>query len=498
MSLAILLAAAAIGRSQDHSSPPAEAGPDFASLLGMIGVSDDDLADLAAIEADIDSRQAALIGRILYRLEQLDLDQLDVQASRSGGEHAERPGETGDFPAGALVGYRGTAISAEKLSLPSGADPKPATLYRCRIDMAAGGPLVVFSADVPKAWLTADRAAEMSEPVALRGVLLRSASDAASEPAVVLTNRFQWFPNKGVPAGTLWLASRGFDAALLDDVRQGRPLAKPDESREAAAFYRMLDELAAASPKELTHLACEAVAEAAANWASRAKSAGREADRLADRLKTSSGEDREALQRRAAALRREQSMAANVAERAEHGLSSVWPMFLEPEESAGQFFVIEGVARRAVRILADQPLAGLTHYYELDVFPPDSQNLPVVCCVARLPRGFPTGDVIREPVQVAGVFFKRWAYARRPGADSTSDRRLPARLAPPLVLAAEPVWLPRAAPGDAGRGLWAGAMLLVAIGVSGLLFARRARRDRLARRQRARYDAPLDDLARLP
>jgi hypothetical protein len=178
-------------------------------------------------------------------------------------------------------------------------------------------------------------------------------------------------------------------------------------------------------------------------------------------------------------------------------------MFNEPVESVGQFFVIEGIARRAVRIVvgdgessslasAKGP-APLTHYYELDVFPTDAQNNPVICCVARLPEGFPTGDLIREPVRVSGIFFKKWAYARRPD-HGVADATVPTRVAPPLMLAAEPEWLPATMPVRSDRGLWAGIGILAASVAVALLLFRTARRDRLARRQLARYDGPLDDL----
>ena len=188
-------------------------------------------------------------------------------------------------------------------------------------------------------------------------------------------------------------------------------------------------------------------------------------------------------------------MAAYVQKRAAIGLSSVGPMFNEPADSVGKFFVIEGIARRAVRIVVDDPsqataagaAAPLTHYYELDVFPTDAQNNPVICCVARLPEGFPTGDMIREPVRVSGIFFKKWAYARRPDHGAV-DSKAPARVAPPLMLAAEPQWLPASAPVRGDRGVWAGIGILAASVVVAIILFRTARRDRLARRQSARYD----------
>ena len=79
----------------------------------------------------------------------------------------------------------------------------------------------------------------------------------------------------------------------------------------------------------------------------------------------------------------------------------------------------------------------------------------------------------------------------RPGA---ADSAAPARVAPPLMLAAEPQWLPAAMPVRSDRGLWAGIGILAASVVVAFILFRTARRDRLARRQLARYDGPLDDL----
>jgi hypothetical protein len=210
-------------------------------------------------------------------------------------------------------------------------------------------------------------------------------------------------------------------------------------------------------------------------------------------------------------LRRQTAIADRVAQRAEQGLSSVWPMFLAPEESMGELFLIEGTARRAVRIVVDDASAAdavrrlarrehaatpLREYYEVDVFTTDSQNQPVICCAARLPAGFPEGDVIREPIRMAGVFFKRWAYARRPAADPAAAEKLPERLAAPLMLAAELQWLrPVETSAPVDRGLGAGIALAAALAVVWAFLARVARRDRLARQRRARYDAPLDQFS---
>ena len=46
----------------------------------------------------------------------------------------------------------------------------------------------------------------------------------------------------------------------------------------------------------------------------------------------------------------------------------------------------------------------------MEVFTEDSQNRPLVFCVRELPPGMPTGGDLREPIRVAGFFFKSWRY----------------------------------------------------------------------------------------
>jgi hypothetical protein len=157
-----------------------------------------------------------------------------------------------------------------------------------------------------------------------------------------------------------------------------------------------------------------------------------------------------------------------------------------------------------MRIVIEEPLSksdsnvsAIGAYYELDVFTTDVQNPLAVCCVARLPDGFPTGEVINEPVRVAGVFFKKWAYLAR--TDDTADNdRGSRRLTPPILIAAEPGWLRIKDKGVASqRGLWGGLAFLGLVTILWVVLARVARRDRLAYGRQARYDSRLPDLPEL-
>ncbi len=162
---------------------------------------------------------------------------------------------------------------------------------------------------------------------------------------------------------------------------------------------------------------------------------------------------------------------------------------------------IEGVARRAVRIAAPGGAAsqGSTSgklsfdaYYEMEVFTADSQNLPVVCCVSRLPAEFPVGDKIREPVRVDGVFFKSWRYRTRKNLVAPGETDRQQRMVTPVVVGGVPTWLPTPTRGQNRWGLWGGMAFLAALVVFWVVMFRLAERDR--RRRAARQPARLDNL----
>jgi hypothetical protein len=145
------------------------------------------------------------------------------------------------------------------------------------------------------------------------------------------------------------------------------------------------------------------------------------------------------LEREQKKVAQRHALATAVVQRASQNHYSVALLFLEPQEQAGCMTIVEGVARRAVKIVIPSdhlPAAANPAYYELEVFTADSQNLPVVCCVPRLPANFPRGDTIREPVRIAGVFFKSWLYRTRQAKDHNKVSRQQ-RLSAPIVIGAE-------------------------------------------------------------
>ncbi len=103
-----------------------------------------------------------------------------------------------------------------------------------------------------------------------------------------------------------------------------------------------------------------------------------------------------------------------------------------------------GEALRAVRVRVDDPDVvrrfGIRQYYEIEVVTPDSQNNPLVVCVAELPEGLPLGDKIHESVRVAGFFLKSWAYNTAKGAVANMTRNLAIDHAPEGVFVRR--WIP--------------------------------------------------------
>jgi hypothetical protein len=401
--------------------------------------------------------------------------------------------------AGALTRLAGVVEQVERFSAPvAGRAPEaPTEFFRCRV--RAGDRLAnVWAPHVPAAWLRDPAGAEPPQ-TALRGAVLGGPAEPSAEPWTLVTDWMQWRSPRGLAAGAAWLSAQGVDGALWGEIRQRRGFVAPQESREGDAFYASLAVLAAASPADVTELARQNLAESLPLWEAEAQAARRRAEggdgsgEVAEGSATDHGPNDGARQ---AALAAEKVRAARA------GRTSVAPLFLQPEASVGQWVLIEGVARRAVRAMVpperraaagadlERPADAVpASYFELEVFTNDSQNLPIVCCAARLPAGFPTGDRIREPVRFAGVFFKNWRYLRR-NATPTEGARSAPRSAAPIVLGAMPQRVTPSPSGGGPAGWLGGAAVLGLLAAVWGWHAWSTRRDRLARQQRTEYDAP--------
>lgn len=146
----------------------------------------------------------------------------------------------------------------------------------------------------------------------------------------------------------------------------------------------------------------------------------------------------------------------------------------------GDPLVISGVARSVTRIAIDDPArrsaVGADHYWELEVFADTptirvddriQDRYPIVCCLTRLPDGFPAGDSISERVRVPGFGFKRYTYPiKDPAASSQGRGARGERISTPLVIATTAEWIRPPSPAGASNVLFA-----VFAGIAGLVAA---------------------------
>jgi hypothetical protein len=126
-----------------------------------------------------------------------------------------------------------------------------------------------------------------------------------------------------------------------------------------------------------------------------------------------------------------------------------------PETQVGHTFRMQGTARRAIRVLVEDPdirqRFGIDHYYEVELFTPLEQilrlvdardgqarsyrNFPVTVCTAELPPGMPQGDEIRQAIDVDAFFFKLWTYPSRFAAGEGETAAAARRQVSPLLMA---------------------------------------------------------------
>lgn len=142
-------------------------------------------------------------------------------------------------------------------------------------------------------------------------------------------------------------------------------------------------------------------------------------------------------------------------------------LFNQPRSFRGRLVRLRGDLRRLERLEAPRNQYGIEAYWEGWLEPEGGPNDPIVIHFLRLPEGMATGMKIREPVEVVGYFFKRWAY----GAKDTI------RVAP-LVLALEPESRrpPAAAPSGISLGTLALGSMAILVGCMVLVAALSGRR----------------------
>ncbi len=456
-----------------------------------------------------------LLLQLLFRVRQVATGTLDAwtQPAPPMSAWLKKPADH----QGELAWFTGTVRSLEAIEIPDSLAQTQnfKRLYQCQLELESQQALAtVVVPKVPARWLTTDT---LPQPVRLRGLLLgarppgdenssgqarvrkgQSSGDLGRPELLLLSAHLAWYPTERAPPGQLLLAAHGMDVALLDDVQQRQPFVKPGRSREHEAFYACLLAARRAGADALSVRTRQQLPSVVRRWRTVLGEVRQQQQVLRQKIaaagKESSGDlcEQSRLEQEQKAIDRRAALAATVVQRARQNQYSIAPLFLEPEKQVGCLTLVEGVARRAVKIVITQPQKAATdalinpaYYYELEVFTADSQNLPVVCCVSRLPAHFPLGDAIREPVRVAGFFFKSWLYRTRLTKDNNEvGRPQRQRISVPVVIGAEAERLPVASVQTRQWPLVAGIgflVLLAAFWVSKIGHARRERRLRTSR-----------------
>lgn len=315
----------------------------------------------------------------------------------------------------------------------------------------------VLASRVPAAWISEGALPQPAELLALE-----------IAPGRLLAIQWRWLPTDAnyphVNFGQSILGGLGVDIAALSRVRDGGPLRAEDST----PFYDVLSSMRKIGTHQLGRFAQGNLQRYAEQW--------EQAD---------SDKARRAL-------------TAEVRSVTSEGRYPIAPLFNDAVRQRGELYLLEGLCRRCVAIETAAAAGsgqgvsgryGVSRYYELEVFTPDSRNLPIVFCSLEVPEGFPQGDNLSVPVRVAGFFLKRWAYLTR---QQTADGYDKAQLAP-LLIGRAPIALVEP-PGDSRwASLAVGGAFVLALGVVWWTVWRAARGDaRFEQAARRRMAPPVD------
>lgn len=421
----------------------------FREVLSLAGWNAERLAQLDNGQplSDHDRREAVAL---LRRLKLFDSSGLKEWVDYGLTSHSimAQP----DVYRGQLVRLSGRIISLSRRVLRE-ADAERlemAEYFECtmRLEQTSGSPITILTSRVPRAWLSAD---QLDEPASAVALYFKRLGPGDLPTTLWLAKEIAWHPTQPnaplVSRGASLLGTFGMDVGLLDSI-QGRG---PIRAAERDAFFQVLCAAGQIGALELARAAEENLPAVVAAWQREQERATEESHRR---------------------------LAELAARRAREGRYSVAPLFNSPDQQIGQLIVVDGTARRVVRVEVGDLSAGsersngaaqLDHYYEMELFTDDSQNHPIVFCFRELPAGFATGGEIHQPVRAAGFFFKDWLYrSRRPavgGGDGRAGAAHQAQYAP-LILGHAPLELVIPTSGrQIGRLLGGIAFLAALIGI---------------------------------
>lgn len=135
-------------------------------------------------------------------------------------------------------------------------------------------------------------------------------------------------------------------------------------------------------------------------------------------------------------------------------------LFGQPLSFRGRPVKFKGTLRRLERLKAPANDYDIREYWQGWLEPASGPASPIVVQFLQVPPLMPLGLKINEPVEVAGYFFKRYAYK---AADTI--RRAP------LVMAIQPVWTPRKPVEPGGTSLGTVAVVSMAAVVAATALA---------------------------
>lgn len=244
------------------------------------------------------------------------------------------------------------------------------TLYLCEMRLENGASAFCLTPQVPKKWglsTTDTEPREIEEQIAFTGILV-----ARTPQIVFLTPKLQWYPN------TL-LGKYGMDMATLDAV-PALPLDK---------LFRKSNS---------------------------GETSSQELD--LNSLRFSEADHEPFYQMLTTAVK---IPATEINRELREGSYEYFPvidLFNRPHTQQGNLVRVRGNARRIDRVLIEDPEVkkrfGLSSYYQITFFTPDSQGNPLVCCIAAIPPGLPLGSEteFNVPITLSAFFYKTWSYRK--------------------------------------------------------------------------------------
>lgn len=378
-------------------------------LLEFLGIASSDFGDLAD-QVGWQEHENKLLRKLLYHLH-VHLDWWDLErVSVKYGCWEELLANFERFR-GEIVTVEGAVEKTEVVELP----PEEASrlgfsrFYRVRLKATSPSNgeqpepeafFEIFTLDVPRVWVEKDG---FGEPAGALVLLLKKGPEEESGPCIfAAAKRVAWYPNSllgrlKMDVGLFDLLDRRVSQDLSREPRTPPKIARfrlGVHNREC--FYQLLAAVGRAGPGTLFEEAKRQLAQEGVP------------------------------------------------------LTSVVPLFNEPEKNRGRLVLLRGTAREVLRVdVPDRDVRarfGISHYYQIHLFTDDSQGNPLVICVRELPPRMPvgTGPTYAETVTVAGFFFNTWAYRRQ--LDLGSDQKEAVWQLAPLIIGREVIWHPREAP----------------------------------------------------